>query len=187
MNRLEVIESQKINGLKTIRRKIFGDSRGFFSRIFDLQELQQIGWENRQICQINQSFTQQIGSVRGMHFQTPPFNDSKIVTCIKGKVLDIAVDIRKNSPTFLQYQAVELSENNATSIWMQEGISRGFQTLSDDCMLLYISSQPFSAESDCGLEPLVPKLNIAWQLPISCMSEKDKNRKSIDETNFQGI
>ena len=187
MNRLEVIESQKINGLKTIRRKIFGDSRGFFSRIFDLQELQQIGWENRQICQINQSFTQQIGSVRGIHFQTPPFNDSKIVTCIKGKVLDIAVDIRKNSPTFLQYQAVELSENNATSFWIPEGFAHGFQTLSDDCMLLYIHSQPFSAESDCGLNPLDPKLNIAWQLPISCMSEKDKNRKSIDETNFQGI
>lgn len=187
MNRLEVIESQKINGLKTIHRKIFGDSRGFFSRIFDLQELQQIGWGNRQIFQINQSFTQQIGSVRGMHFQTPPFNDCKIVTCIKGKVLDIAVDIRKNSPTFLQYQVVELSENNATSFWIPEGFAHGFQTLCDDCMLLYIHSQPFVAENDGGLNPLDNKLNIAWKLPISCMSDKDKNRKSIDETNFQGI
>lgn len=187
MNRLEVIESQKISGLKIIKRKIFGDSRGYFSRLFDLQELQQISWNNRQIFQINQSFTQQQGTIRGMHFQAPPFNDCKIVNCLQGKVLDIAVDIRKNSPTFLQYEAIELSSENATAFWIPEGFAHGFQTLCDDCMLLYIHSQLFSADHDCGLNPTDAKLNIDWKLPISCMSEKDKNRKFIDEIGFQGI
>ncbi len=187
MHRLEVIESQKISGLKIIRRKIFGDSRGYFSRLFDLHELQELGWNSRMIFQINQSFTQQIGSVRGMHFQSPPFNDCKIVNCLQGKVLDIAVDIRKNSPTFLQYEAIELSENNATAFWIPEGFAHGFQTLCNDCMLLYIHSQPFVAENDCGLNPLDKKLNIEFPLAISCISDKDKNRKTIAETNFQGI
>jgi dTDP-4-dehydrorhamnose 3,5-epimerase len=138
------------------------------------------------IKQINHTGTKQAGTIRGMHFQHAPHAEIKIVSCLKGKVFDVAVDLRANSPTFLQWFATELSAENHHSLYIPEGFAHGFQTLTNDCELVYLHTAEYSPNHESALNPLDPKLAITWPDLISEISARDQNHPMIN-SHFKGI
>jgi dTDP-4-dehydrorhamnose 3,5-epimerase len=172
-------------GLKLIERQCLGDSRGFLSRLFCVEELAAAGW-NKQIAQINHTFTGQCGTVRGMHYQHPPHAEMKLVSCIQGEVWDVAIDLRACSPTFLHWHAEELSTENNRALLIPEGFSHGFQTLSDDVTLLYCHTAAHSPEAEAGLNAQDPRLAITWPLEITKLSVRDTKHPLID-MEFKGV
>ena len=121
-----------------------------------------------------------------MHFQLRPFSEVKIIRCIKGSIQDVAVDIRKDSPTFLKYFSITLSKANSKYLYIPEGFAHGFQTLSDNAEVLYLTTAPFESSADMSINPLDITLNIKWNLDITNISPKDKNAPFIDD-DFIGI
>ena len=161
-----------LQGLCVIRRKTMPDDRGFLSRLFCEEDLAAFGWQGH-VAQLNETGTRHKGTVRGMHFQRPPHAEIKLVTCTRGRILDIAVDIRAQSPTFLQHFAVELSEDNACSLLIPKGFAHGFQALTDDVRMIYAHSEPYAASFEGGLNPEDPALGIDWPLPVVNLSPRD--------------
>ena len=182
--RFDILDTP-ITGLKEITRKPLADSRGYFERFFCLEELGDI-LAGRSIVQINHSLTFLAGTVRGMHFQTPPHSETKIVSCVRGAVFDVAVDIRQRSPTFLQWHGVNLSEDNHKTLIIPEGFAHGFQTLSERSELIYLCTAAYAPNTDSGLNPLDPALSIKWPLPISVMSDRDRNHP-VTCDGFHGV
>jgi dTDP-4-dehydrorhamnose 3,5-epimerase len=174
-----------LSGVYLIDLNPFKDNRGQFTRLFCKEELKKNGVFN-EITQINFSHTNKKFSIRGLHFQYPPYAETKIIHCIKGKVLDVVVDIRHNSPTFLEHLCIELSDDKAQAILIPEGFAHGFQTLEDDSELIYFHTQNYNPEFEGGLHYNDPLLNIKWKEKPSDISEKDKNREKID-INYTGI
>lgn len=166
-------------GLKEMTRKPLLDSRGYFERFFCEEELADL-LEGRSIVQINHSMTAVAGTVRGMHFQTAPHVEMKIVACVRGAVFDVAVDIRQESPTYLQWHAVELTEDNHRTLVIPEGFAHGFQALSERSELIYLCTAAYAPEADSGLSPVDPAISIDWPLPIALMSDKDRNHPPAD-------
>ncbi len=179
------IHELPLPGLKVVERQNLGDPRGFLSRMFCAEELAAAGWTSP-IAQINLTRTLQRGTVRGMHYQHPPHSEMKLVNCLRGAVLDIAVDLRSGSPTFLQWQAEELSAENRRSMLIPEGFAHGFQTLTDDCELLYFHSVKHVPGSEGALSALDPRLNIGWPLEITEMSERDRLHPRLTD-QFTGL
>lgn len=161
------------------------DERGFFIRTFCEKKFQNL-LQNRKITQINRSHTKTEGTVRGLHFQYPPFAETKIISCLKGKVWDVAVDIRMGSPTFLKYYGVILSEEKSQSFLIPEGFAHGFQTLSDDCEMLYFHTADYNADAEGTINILDDRLKINWPKKITKQSERDSNFPRLNE-NFLGI
>lgn len=159
-------------GPMLVRRTSHVDDRGAFARIFCAEALAEIGWPGP-VAQINHSRTVRRGTVRGLHFQLPPHAEAKLVVCIRGAVLDVAVDVRPGSPTRYSHAAAELSAETATAIYVPEGFAHGFQALSDDVELIYIHSAPYATAAEAGLRHDDPKLAIAWPLPVTGMSTRD--------------
>lgn len=174
-----------LTGLTLIERNFHEDSRGFFERLFCAEEFQSIGFID-QILQINHSKTLKDGTVRGMHYQHPPFVETKIVTCIQGAVFDVAVDLRCNSPTFLQWHGAILSATNQHSLLIPQGFAHGFQTLSADCELLYLHSAAYVASAEGAVNAIDPIIKISWPKSITSMSERDQHHPFIKE-DFAGI
>ncbi|PWE57717.1 dTDP-4-dehydrorhamnose 3,5-epimerase [Metarhizobium album] len=174
-----------IEGLALLERVRLGDDRGFLTRLFCSEELTATGW-NGPIAQINETGTRQAGTVRGMHFQLPPFAEIKLVTCVAGSVLDVAIDLRKGSPTFLQHFAVELSAKNTRSLLIPQGFAHGFQTLTDNVRMIYAHSAPFRAEAEAGLHAQDPALAIDWPLPVSNLSVRDRSHPLLSP-EYQGV
>ena len=172
-------------GLKRVERQIRGDARGFLSRLFCVGDLNQAGWV-KPVAQINQTVTTRRGIVRGMHFQHPPHAEMKLVTCLRGAIFDVAVDLRKGSPTFLHWHGEELSSENNRALLIPEGFAHGFQTLTDDCELIYTHSSPYQANAEGGLNPRDATLAIVWPLEISEISDRDERHPPIDPT-FTGV
>ncbi len=171
--------STPLQGLLAVDRKPMHDERGFFSRFFCQEEFAAMGCDLR-IAQINHTLTRQIGAIRGMHFQRAPHEETKFVSCIAGAVFDVAVDIRPGSPTYLQWHGEVLSAQNARSLLIPRGFAHGFQTLSEDCELIYLHGEPYAPGFEGGLHALDPKLAIAWPLPAGQMSARDRAFASID-------
>ena len=140
----------------------------------------------KQIVQINRSLTRKRGTVRGMHFQFPPHAEVKIVSCLRGEIFDVAVDIRTGSPTFLQWHGEILSAGNRTSLYIPEGFAHGFQTLTPDCELLHLHTSAYAPHADGGLHPLDPRIGICWMEPVAEMSERDRSRQHIT-VSFTGV
>ena len=184
MSRFTALDTP-LSGLKVIERQQLGDSRGFFSRIFCSQELGAAGWD-KPVVQINQTLTHDRGNIRGLHFQLPPHIEMKLVTCLRGKIFDVVVDLRAGSPTFLHWHAEELSAVNQRALLIPEGFAHGFQALEPDCQLIYLHSAAYSPESEAGLNPLDPMLSINWPLPITEMSKKDSQNLMLNH-QFQGV
>lgn len=184
MNRFTVT-GMPLTGLKTVERQRLGDSRGFLSRLFCAEELCSAGW-SRPIAQINHTSTAHAGTIRGMHYQRPPHAEMKLVTCVRGEVWDVAVDLRAGSPTLLKWHAAHLSAENGRALLIPEGFAHGFQALSDDVELLYCHSAAHAPDADAGVHPLDPRLAIAWPLPIREMSTKDSQRSLLTE-DFAGV
>jgi dTDP-4-dehydrorhamnose 3,5-epimerase len=172
-------------GAATVIRREIVDPRGSLGRLFCAEELSLMGWQ-WPVAQINRSKTTKKGTVRGMHYQHPPHAEAKLVTCIRGRVWDVAVDLRAGSPTFLKWCAQELSADNDTAMLIPPGCAHGFQSLSDNVELLYVHSAPYTPHADARLNPLDPSLAINWPLPIGPVSEKDINRPLLDG-GFEGL
>jgi len=179
------ISQTPISGLMVAETESHSDHRGAFSRLYCQEELQGVVG-SRRIVQINQSRTNTVGAVRGLHFQHPPHAEMKLVRCIKGKVWDVAVDLRAGSPTFLKWHAEELSLNNARMVVIPEGCAHGFQVLEGDSELLYLHTDFYTPEVEGGVAHDDPRLTIAWPLPITDLSIRDQNHPPI-YTNFSGI
>jgi dTDP-4-dehydrorhamnose 3,5-epimerase len=178
-------EAATIAGVVIARSRVIGDARGEFARLFCAAELAAAHAE-RPIVQINLSRTGHVGALRGLHFQTPPFAESKWVRCLKGRVFDIAVDLRRGSPTFLQHCAVELSPGAMNAIFIPEGCAHGFQALEPESELLYLHSAPYAPDHEGGLRWDDPALGIAWPLAVTDVSERDRGHPLLD-ASFKGI
>jgi dTDP-4-dehydrorhamnose 3,5-epimerase len=180
-----ILQSTPIDGLQVIKRKTIDDARGFFARIFCQETLSQY-LQGKTIRHINHSLTQHKGAVRGLHFQHPPHAEIKIVTCLKGQVWDVAVDLRQGSPTFLQYHSVKLSEDNHHSYLIPEGFAHGFQTLTSNCEMLYLHTAEYNPEAEGALNALDPRLAIDWPDPITVRSKRDTGYAMLTDY-FYGI
>lgn len=178
-------EQLPLAGACRITRKRLGDGRGFLERMFCGRELaQSLGFGA--IAQINRTFTGASGVVRGMHFQVAAGVEAKIITCLRGGILDVIVDIRKDSPTFLQHIEVPLSAGDDAALFVPRGFAHGFQTLQPNTELLYLHDNYYDPGHERGLFPLDPSLGIRWPLEISQMSDRDRNHLVI-KSDFEGI
>jgi dTDP-4-dehydrorhamnose 3,5-epimerase len=184
MSRFEKIDVV-LSGITLIERQETSDSRGSFGRLFCQDELKSFGWE-KQVAQVNVSRTTSLGSVRGLHYQMPPHAEMKLVLCLTGSIFDVAVDLRRCSPTFLQWCGFELSEENRRGLIIPEGFAHGFQALTNDVEMLYFHSVPYAKEADSGLNVLDPRLAIQWPLPVSGLSNKDATSAWLTEA-FEGV
>ncbi len=174
-----------LDGLLVIERRRHSDHRGYFGRLFCANELSAVGVDTS-VAQVNHSFTRQVGTVRGLHFQHPPHCEVKFVSCLRGEVFDVAVDLRRGSPTFLKWHAERLSETNRRSLFIPRGFAHGFQTLSDDCELLYLHSAPYAAGAEGGVSPNDPALGIHWPLPFTHISHRDATHPALPG-DFRGL
>lgn len=172
-------------GLKRVQRQFMGDARGWLSRVFCPEELAQAGWKGA-IAQINHTHTEAMGTVRGLHFQHPPHAEMKLVSCLRGEVWDVVVDLRRGSPTFLRWHAERLSAENGQALLIPQGFAHGFQTLSDGAELLYCHSAAYCADAEGRLNPQDPVLHIDWPLNIAVLSDRDRSHPMLGK-NFEGI
>ena len=184
MNRLTVTDLP-LAGLKRVARQRLGDDRGFFARLFCAEELHAAGWREA-VAQVNHTMTARKGTVRGMHFQPPPHAEMKLVSCVRGEVFDVAVDLRRGSPTFLRWHAEHLSAENNRGLLIPQGFAHGVQALTDDAELIYCHSAAYDAASEGGLNPRDPRLAIAWPLPITELSARDAQAAMLDAA-FTGM
>lgn len=158
--------------LKIVQSVRHRDHRGAFVRLFCAEELQPL-LGDRQLAQINHSKTSHAGAVRGLHFQRPPHAEMKMVRCLRGRVWDVAVDLRSGSPTFLQWHAEELAPDVAKMLVIPEGFAHGFQALEPESELLYLHTAFYHPPSEGGLRHDDPQLAIAWPLPPQDLSPRD--------------
>ena len=169
---MEVIKTA-IEGVYIIEPKVFGDARGYFFESFSEREFKEkVG--DIHFVQDNESMSK-YGVMRGLHFQRPPYAQSKLVRCVKGEVIDVAVDIRKGSPTFGQHIAAILSEENHRQFYIPQGFAHGFAVLSDTAIFQYKCDNFYTPEADCGISIKDKDLGIDWHIPIekAILSDKD--------------
>ena len=172
-------------GLVVVERMPITDERGCLERLFCANEFaaQKV---RLPVVQANRTVTACKGTVRGMHFQYPPHTDAKLVSCLAGKIFDVAVDLRRGSPTFLRWHAEELSSENHKSLLIPAGFAHGLQTLEDDCELLYFHGAAYAADAEGGIHPADPKIGIRWPLPIGEMSVRDRGHPAVTD-DFKGL
>lgn len=168
-----------------VQRTRIADSRGTFSRLFCADEFS-AGGQPFEPVQINQSVTARRGTVRGMHYQNVPHADTKLVSCLKGEVFDVAVDLRANSPTFLQWHAENLSPENRKALLIPPGFAHGFQTLTDDCELIYLHSAAYRPDAEGAVSALDSRLRILWPIAVADMSDRDHSHPPI-EGDYTGL
>ena len=163
-----------------------GDERGFFARFFCKNEFAEHGLKN-DIVQINDSFSAEKGTLRGMHYQLPPNAEVKIVRCIRGKIFDVIIDLRKNSPTSGQWFGVELSDENRKALYVPEGFAHGFLSLEDNVELIYLVTAFYVLESERGICWDDPFFNIQWPIKPDVISEKDINHPDFCNEDYLDI
>jgi dTDP-4-dehydrorhamnose 3,5-epimerase len=172
-------------GLKRLIRTVSRDARGAFERLFCQEELAP-HFGGKQVSQINLSSTVEVGAVRGLHFQFHPFAETKLITCTRGEIFDVAVDIRRSSSTFLRWFGIRLSEKENSSLLIPEGFAHGFQVLQPNSQVLYLHSAPYAADSQGVINALDPKINISWPLEIGVRSTRDMGQPPLDDS-FKGL
>jgi dTDP-4-dehydrorhamnose 3,5-epimerase len=174
-----------LEGVKVINTTTLLDERGEFSRIFCDDELQRV-LDGKVIKQINRSMTRNIGAVRGMHFQNAPYAEIKIVRCLRGAVFDVAVDLRKDSPTFLQWFGVELSPLKNIALVIPEGCAHGFQVLERDSELLYLHTAPYTPLSEGAIRYDDPVIGVDWPIYPTEISQRDLSHSYLNKA-FKGV
>ena len=172
-----------IEGIKLINSDFFVDNRGYFYEKYNLDFLStyKVNFVQENISKSKK------GTIRGLHWQTEPNAQDKLVTCITGEIYDVAVDLRKSSKTFGQYFSVILSEFENTSLWIPKGFAHGFQALADDCIISYSVSGDFSKEGSKTINPLCPTIKIAWPIRDVILSDNDLKALSLNELYNQEI
>jgi dTDP-4-dehydrorhamnose 3,5-epimerase len=163
-----------LKGAYLIETEPHFDHRGYFERLICRKELMEIDLAN-EIVQVNHSFSKKKGTLRGLHFQIPPFSETRIIKCIKGSVFDVAIDIRKESPTFLKWFGLELSTENNRMLYIPEGFAHGFQTLKNNSELLYFHTGYYYPQAEAAISCLDPLLKIEFPLKVTEISDRDKS------------
>ena len=183
--RFEILDTP-IAGLKVFQRKPIGDSRGYLERMFCAEEFGPFMRPAKNIVQINHTLTPGQGTVRGLHFQHPPYAETKLVSCLQGEVFDVAVDLRQGSPTFLNWHAEILSAANHKTFFIPEGCAHGFQTLTENCEMLYFHTAAYQPGAEGGIHPQDPRLNIQWPEAVAQLSHRDAAHPAIN-SDFAGV
>ena len=172
----------KIDGVLIVEPKVFGDHRGWFMETYSKKVFEELGILI-DFVQDNHSFSAQKGTLRGLHFQKEPKAQSKLVRCTKGSILDVAVDIRKGSPTYKDWVAVELSEENKKQLFIPKGFAHGFLTLTDDVEVQYKVDEYYSPENDCSIRYNDPELAVEWNWENPVLSDKDLNAPLLKDSD----
>lgn len=175
----------RLDGLYVADAVPVSDHRGAFSRLFCADALAP-ALGQRRIVQINHSLTRAVGAIRGLHFQRAPHAEMKLVRCLRGRVFDVAVDLRAGSPTFLHWHAEELSAASGRMMIIPEGFAHGFQVLEPDSELLYLHTAFYTPAAEGGVAHDEPRIGIAWPLPAADLSQRDRQHPPLTE-RFTGI
>jgi len=180
------IENTKVKDLSIINLDYHGDNRGWFMESYNRDSFHKLGIDNT-FVQDNRSFSASKGTLRGLHYQRDPHSQAKLVSCIKGKVLDVAVDLRKGSPTYLRYEAVELSEDNKRMLFIPRGFAHGYLTLTDNVEFEYKCDNLYNKDSEGSIRYDDPTINIDWKCLLNgldlILSEKDKTAPLLKDCN----
>ncbi len=163
-----------IAGVYEIEPKVFGDNRGWFYESYSKEKLENLGIK-ADFVQDNRSFSAAKGTLRGLHCQTNPKAQSKLITCLQGAILDVAVDIRKGSPTYMKWVAVELNAENKKMLFIPKGCLHGFVTLTENVEVSYKVDEYYSPENDRSICFCDPEIGVEWEIENPVLSEKDKN------------
>ncbi len=182
---MKSLQKIKKSEIKVFKRKTFKDERGLFTKLFDLKDY--FGSiPDFKVHQINHSYNYKKGIIRGLHYQLKPFAENKIISCMRGKIFDVALDLRFESSTFLKLFTFELSSENKKSILIPKGFAHGFQTLTDNVEIIYIHDKNYKKKSERTINPLDPKISIEWPLKKKIISNKDINSNFLNDS-FKGI
>jgi len=176
--RFEIAETP-LPGLVLLTRRRMGDHRGWLERLFCAEELKEAGWA-WPVSQLNRTLTAKRGIVRGMHFQHPPHEEAKLVSCLRGEVFDVAVDLRPGSPAFGRWHGAYLSGENGASLLIPPGFAHGFQTMTEDVEMFYIHSAPYAPGAEDGVRADDPASGIDGPLAIAGRSERDMGFRDFD-------
>lgn len=179
------IHRTSIDGVVVVETHAYEDERGAFARLYCERTLASV-LGARHVVQINRSLTRKLGAIRGMHFQYAPHAEMKLIRCLRGRVWDVAVDIRADSPTFLQWHAEELTPENARMLVVPEGCAHGFQVLEAESELLYLHTAFYEPAAEGGLLYDDPRLSINWPLSATEISRRDKEHAPI-AADFAGV
>jgi dTDP-4-dehydrorhamnose 3,5-epimerase len=179
------VSETSLSGVLVLQRKPRTDERGWFERMYGADELAN-GAGSRSIVHVNRTLTRASGTVRGMHYQVPPLAEAKIVSCLRGAIFDVAVDLRRDSPSFLRWHGEVLAGENSRSLFIPEGFAHGFQAVADDCEVLYLHTAAYDPSAERGVHPLDPRVAIAWPLRVEHLSERDASHPAI-AADFDGI
>ena len=186
---MKAIET-KIPGVLIIETDVFGDHRGYFTETYNKPKYKALGITT-EFVQDNMSFSAQKGTLRGLHWQNPPYAQAKLVSCTKGTVIDVAVDIRKGSPTFGQWVSVELSAENHRQFFIPRGFAHGFLTLTDDVEFSYKCDNVYNKPAEGGMRYDAPEVNVDWGSLLNgiepILSEKDMIGPTLDTSDNQFI
>lgn len=174
----------KLKGAFIIEINKIGDERGFFGRQWCQDEMAEMGLKT-QIAQVNTSLNKEKGTLRGLHFQKFPYQETKLIRCIRGRIFDVIVDLRPASATFKQWFGLELSQDNYKMLYAPDNFAHGFITLEDNSEILYLVTQFYHPEAEAGLRWDDPQFSIQWPGSVTVMSEKDKNRPDFDENQYK--
>jgi len=174
----------KLKGAYIVEIDRIGDERGFFGRQWCQNEMGKIGLKTN-IAQVNTSLNKEKGTLRGLHFQKSPYQETKLIRCIRGKIFDVIVDLRPDSATFKQWFGLELSQDNYKMLYAPDNFAHGFITLENNSEILYLVSQFYHPEAEAGLRWNDPQFSIQWPGEVQVISEKDKNRTDFDEFHYK--
>ena len=178
---MNIIETE-LESVYILEPKVFGDQRGWFTESWSKRTMEEAGLYY-EFLQDNHSFSAEKGTLRGIHFQLDPYSQAKLVRCTKGAVLDVAVDLRKDSPNSKKWMAVELSEENKRQLLIPRGFGHAFFTLTDEVEFLYKADQYYSFENDRVIAWNDPDINIKWPLDNPILSEKDRNAPFLKDSD----
>lgn len=167
-------EETKLNGAFVISLQKIEDDRGFFGRSWCQREMEEHGL-NANVVQVNTSLSLKKGTIRGMHYQKHPFEETKLVRCTRGAIYDVIIDLRPDSPTYKEWFGIELNEDNYKMLYVPEKFAHGFVSLEDNSEVTYFATQSFAPEAALGLRYNDPQFNIRWPVDIKIASDKDKN------------
>jgi len=174
------VTNAPLDGLKVIDPDKFDDSRGYFLKSFEKKAFSEQGIDF-DITQVNHSFNHAKGTLRGMHLQVEPFAQTKLVFCIKGKVFDVAIDLRKDSPTYKEWYGLELSEENKKILYIPKGFAHGYLTLTDNAEVLYYLQGEYSKEYEVGFKWDDPAFTIEWPIEPTVIADKDNQWSSFSK------
>jgi dTDP-4-dehydrorhamnose 3,5-epimerase len=164
----------QIYGCRLIQQSASFDHRGSFYKLYSQTQMESLGL-NFNVAQINLSITKEAGTIRGMHYQKTPHNEIKLVRCIRGKIFDVVIDIRRNSPTYLDHQSFFLDEFSNSVLLVPAGCAHGFQVIEGPAEVIYAHSEDYKPEFEAGINPSDPRIDIEWPLKPRNISERDSS------------